>query len=49
MVISMYTPIEHRGKGYISKLLDKIPKPLIVNKGEDCNEIERLYVRRKVL
>ena len=49
LVVSMYTPPKYRGKGYISKLLDKVPTPTVVSIGEDCNEIGRLYTRRKFL
>ena len=49
LIVSMYTPIEHRGRGYISRLIDKIDGVVITSKGEPENEIGRLYTRRKVL
>ena len=49
LVVAMYTPKPFRGQGYISRLLDKIEGTAVVSKGEDSDEVGRLYIRRKIL
>jgi len=44
LVVALYCPIEMRGNGYISKLIDKIPHNTVLGfKGKDDYEIAKLY------
>ena len=47
MITSLYCPIEKRGTGIISELLDMITLPVLNTRGKDEDEVARLYLRRK--
>lgn len=45
-VIRIYVPEHHRGKGIVSKMLDKIPEKIVISGEGKHGEVGRLFVSR---